>query len=37
LLDEPDDGPAAPAPTRTGKGGLLKDVVEEMRKRTVRK
>jgi flagellar protein FliO/FliZ len=38
LLDEHDpDGPAAPAPARTGKSGLLKDVLEEMRKRTVRK
>jgi flagellar protein FliO/FliZ len=38
LLDEPDAADlVAPAPARTGKGGLVKDVIEEMRKRTVRK
>jgi flagellar protein FliO/FliZ len=38
LFDEHDpDEPAAPAPARTGRGGLLKDILEEMRKRTVRK
>jgi flagellar protein FliO/FliZ len=38
LLDEPDPAePGAPAPARTGKVGLLKDIIEEMRKRTVRK
>jgi flagellar protein FliO/FliZ len=38
LLDEPDAAElTAPAPARTGKGGLLKDILEEMRKRTVRK
>ena len=38
LLDEHDPADlAAPAPARTGKPSLLKDVLEEMRKRTVRK
>jgi len=38
LLDEPDVSElTAPAPARTGKPNLIKDIVEEMRKRTVRK
>jgi len=38
LLDEHDPAElSAPAPSRTGKGGLLRDVLDEMRKRTVRK
>ncbi|HXD56588.1 MAG TPA: flagellar biosynthetic protein FliO [Thermoleophilaceae bacterium] len=39
LLDEHDPAGElmAPAPARTGKPNLVKDIVEEMRKRTVRK
>ena len=38
LLDEHDASDlVAPAPARTGKPSLLRDIVEEMRKRTVRK
>ena len=38
LLDEHDSPDLdAPAPARPAKGGLLRDVLEEMRKRTVRK
>jgi len=39
LLDEHDPAGElmAPAPARTGKPNLIKDIVEEMRKRTVRK
>ena len=38
LFDDQDPTePGAPAPARTGKGGLLKDIVEQMRQKTVRK
>jgi flagellar protein FliO/FliZ len=38
LLDEHDpNDPTPPAPARTGTGGLLRDIVDQMRQRTVRK
>jgi flagellar protein FliO/FliZ len=38
LMDEQDPGePGVPAPASGGKGGLLKDILEQMRQKTVRK
>jgi flagellar protein FliO/FliZ len=38
IFEDQDPGePGAPAPARTGKGGVLKDIVEQMRQKTVRK